>query len=182
MNNSRFSSSNKMLLKHKTRNHHNKSNTIIMKTIIIQKDKSSEITNETTTGNIDTQIEISSEILEEANEQEQLERQTILHCRLSSKRPTFLRIHPNTFIIENGIKKRKMITTHDIAIAPQWGSARYEEGFHYFTLIFEGLSENCKGFFLKETAAPNEKNLFYSDWVERNKTDVYDVEIFVEMN
>ena len=48
---------------------------------------------------------------------------------------------------------------------------------NYFTLIFEGLSNDCASFHLQEFAGPNETNLFETAVIERNKTDVYEVEV-----
>lgn len=106
------------------------------------------------------------------------EKQTILHCRLKTSFFTYIRIHATTYLIENTGKKCKLITTVDISVAPEWCAGNYESGYNYFTLIFEGLSNDCASFHLQEFAGPMETNLFETAVIERNKTDVYEAVIF----
>ena len=105
------------------------------------------------------------------------EKQTVLHCRLKTSFFTYIRIHATTYLIQNTGKKCKLITTVDISVAPEWCAGNYESGYNYFTLIFEGLSNDCSSFHLQEMAGPNETNLFETAIIERNKTDVYEVEV-----
>ncbi len=106
------------------------------------------------------------------------EKQTVLHCRLKTSFFSYIRIHPTTYLIENTGEKRKLTTTVDISVAPEWCAGNYERGFNYFTLIFEGLSNDCSSFHLQEFAGPNETNLFETAVIQRNKTDVYEVVVF----
>jgi hypothetical protein len=107
------------------------------------------------------------------------EKQTIVHCRLRTEFFTYIRIHPTTYLIENTGKKCKLITTIDITVAPEWCAGNYQRGYNYFTLIFEGLSYECSSFHLQEFAGPVEGNLFETKMMERNKTDVYEVQIIL---
>jgi hypothetical protein len=106
------------------------------------------------------------------------EKQTVLHCRLKTSFFTYIRIHPTTYLIENTGNKCKLITTVDISVAPEWCAGNYESGYNFFTLIFEGLSNDCASFHLQEFAGPMETNLFETAVIERNKTDVYEAVIF----
>lgn len=97
------------------------------------------------------------------------ERQTIVHCTISSDDENYAyRIWPSTFLIERETDKRaKLITAFNISFAPQW-TMNDGKG---FTLIFEGLSKGCKIFDLKEII-PQEGGFEVND-INRNKTDVY---------
>ena len=106
------------------------------------------------------------------------EKQTVLHCRLKTSFFSYIRIHPTTYLIENTGEKRKLITTVDISVAPEWCAGNYKSGYNFFTLIFEGLSNDCSSFHLQEFAGPNETNLFETAVIQRNKTDVYEVVVF----
>ena len=98
------------------------------------------------------------------------ERQTIVHCTVDE---TYAyRIWPSTFLIEkaNG-RKSKLITAFNISFAPQW-TLNSGKG---FTLIFEGLSNECAVFDMVEII-PEEGGFEVRDIV-RNNSDVYQVEL-----
>ncbi|MEO6670762.1 MAG: hypothetical protein ABIN36_14870 [Ferruginibacter sp.] len=107
--------------------------------------------------------------------QHQLEKCTIVHCRLYATEDTMLRIWPSTFLIEDDGSKRKLIKEFNISLAPNW--TLYPTGSSYacFTLLFEGLSKTCESFHLLEEIS--EPGGFYTDVILRNRTDVYVADI-----
>ena len=129
-------------------------------------------------GVIVTEPQVETAISEQLATATSPEKQTVLHCRIKTNFFTYIRIHPTTYLIENIGKKCKLITTVDISVAPEWCAGNYERGFNYFTLIFEGLSNDCSSFHLQEFAGPIETNLFETAVIQRNKTDVYEVVVF----
>jgi hypothetical protein len=115
-------------------------------------------------------VETQTKELIEVKTLETEERQTIVHCRCNGDYA--YRVWPSTFLIEHDTgKKAKLITAYNISFAPQW-TLNDGKG---FTLIFEGLSKNCKIFDLKEII-PQEGG-FEVVSIRRNKTDVYQVKI-----
>ena len=129
-------------------------------------------------GVIVAEPEVETAISEQLSTAVSSEKQTVLHCRLKTTFFSYIRIHPTTYLIENTGKKCKLITTVDISVAPEWCAGNYESGYNFFTLIFEGLSNDCTSFHLQEFAGPQESNLFETAVIERNKTDVYEAVIF----
>lgn len=96
------------------------------------------------------------------------ERQTIVHCRCGEE--DAYRIWPSTFLIEHGTgRKAKLITAFNISFAPQWTLSDGKG----FTLIFEGLSKDCKMFDLVEEIP--QAGGFESFNIPRNNMDVYQV-------
>lgn len=96
------------------------------------------------------------------------ERQTIVHCSCGDEYA--FRIWPSTFLIEHQTgRQAKLITTFNISFAPQW-TQNDGKG---FTLIFEGLSKNCRSFDLKEIIP--QAGGFEMLNIKRNKMDVYQV-------
>lgn len=94
------------------------------------------------------------------------ERQTIVHCSIDAEMA--YRIWPSTFLIERGSGKRaKLITAFNISFAPEW-TLSSSGG---FTLIFEGLSRECRVFDLIEDI-PQEGG-FKATGIVRNESDVY---------
>jgi len=73
-------------------------------------------------------VEVAETIIASAQEQHHLEKQTVLHCRLFTIFPTSLRIHPGTVLIDKNEKKSKLLTAHQIAVAPQWSNGCFEKG------------------------------------------------------
>jgi hypothetical protein len=85
------------------------------------------------------------------------------------------RIWPSTYLIEESGRKVKLIKAFNIAMAPDWTWFISEDGFVCFTLLFEGLTKDCTLFHLIEDI--DEAGGFYSGKIERNKSDVYVVEL-----
>jgi hypothetical protein len=120
------------------------------------------------------QIEIDAAIKELI--QHEVERCTIVHCRLFTPEPTAVRIWPTTFLIEDKGRKVKLIKAFNISLAPDWTQHFVFNDFIRFTLVFEGLTKNCKAFHLLEDIT--EPFAFYSKQISRNSSDVYFAEIF----
>lgn len=98
------------------------------------------------------------------------ERQTIVHCQCHSEGSEAYRIWPSTYLVEHGNDRRaKLITAFNISFAPTW---TLNDG-RGFTLIFEGLSKNCKSFDLIEFIP--QAGGFEVFNIPRNKSDVYHV-------
>ena len=120
---------------------------------------------------IDTAPEVSVRV----ESQEDKEKCTILHCRLFCSSPSRVRVWPEACLMEDTGRECRLIHAIGIALYPQWTVAEVQDGFFYFTLVFEGLSDNCKQFFLYERIP--ELGGFLSQVVSRNGTDVYEVEL-----
>lgn len=106
---------------------------------------------------------------------EELEKCTIVHCKLYNSQDTMLRIWPSTFLIENDGSRRELIKAFNISLMPDW--TMYPNGNTHigFTLVFEGLGKSCSSFQLLEDIP--EPGGFYTSTILRNKTDVYQVEV-----
>jgi hypothetical protein len=112
--------------------------------------------------------EAEVEVAEEVKTLQSEERQTIVHCLVDIEFAEAFRIWSSTYLIEHGSDRRaKLLTAYNISFAPTW-TINDGKG---FTLIFEGLSKDCKMFDLKEII-PQDGG-FESLNIERNKTDVY---------
>jgi len=111
--------------------------------------------------------------LEEVTEVKTLqseERQTIVHCAVQEGMA--YRVWPTTYLVEQPSgKKARLITAFNISFAPNW---TFNDG-KGFTLIFEGLSKDCRVFDLIEII-PQEGG-FEVRGIARNNSDVYNVEI-----
>lgn len=118
-------------------------------------------------------IQIDEEILTYLQTEE--ERTTIVHCRLPSPYPTLARIWNSTFLLEEDGRRVALIKAFNISMAPDWTWFVSADGFVSFTLLFEGLSKECHTFQLMEII--DEPGGFYSGKIQRNKTDVYRVDL-----
>ena len=119
-------------------------------------------------------IEIADEV--KAFVQTEEARTTIVHCRIFSPLPTLARIWKTVYLVEDDGHKVKLIKAFNISIAPNWTLFIVENSYIHFTLLFEGLSKSCASFYVYEDIP--EPGSFYSKTIFRNKTDVYDVELF----
>lgn len=98
------------------------------------------------------------------------ERQTIVHCQCAVENSEAYRIWSSTYLVEHGSDRRaKLLTAFNISFAPTW---TLNDG-RGFTLIFEGLSKNCRSFDLIEFIP--QAGGFEVFNIPRNKTDVYHV-------
>lgn len=111
-------------------------------------------------------VEIEEQV--EVKKLESEERQTIIHCSCNGDGSEAYRIWPTTYLVEHGSNKRaKLITAFNISFAPTW---TLNDG-RGFTLIFEGLSKDCKSFDLIEMIP--QAGGFEVFNIPRNKSDVY---------
>ncbi|MBK9284323.1 MAG: hypothetical protein IPM51_08355 [Sphingobacteriaceae bacterium] len=101
---------------------------------------------------------------------EEVERQTIVHCNCGDVYA--YRVWPSTFLIEQESGNRlRLLNIFNITYAPDW-TINNGQG---FTLVFEGLSKDCKMFDLMEII--DEPGGFEVKGIQRNKTDVYNVKL-----
>ncbi len=101
---------------------------------------------------------------------------TILHCSMNVDEETLIRIWPQTFLIEDSGNKKKLLKAYNISLMPNWTIPVINGNKAKFTLLFEGLSKGCNSFFMLEDIP--EQGGFYTADIERNKTDVYSVDVF----
>ncbi len=117
------------------------------------------------------QVEIDAAIKELL--QVQPEKCTIVHCRLAVDDESLYRIWPQTFLIEDSGSRRRLIKAFNISVMPQWTISFDASDTVRFTLVFEGLGRGCSYFTLLEDIP--EPGGFYTDAIQRNSSDVYEV-------
>lgn len=99
------------------------------------------------------------------------ERQTIVHIEILAGGN--MRIWPSTYLIENETGNRlKLLKSFNISNYPQW---QYIQKGGNFTLIFEGLSKDCRVFKLIEIIPQSGAFLFEN--IKRNESDVYRISL-----
>lgn len=119
--------------------------------------------------------EIDAEILEQIVSDEAVEKQVIVKCSFKNgPMEQLIRIWNSTFLIPTGDShKSKLLNIDNITFFPMWTVIKPFELFQ-FTLIFEGLSKDCKSFDLIEEIP--QSGGFSVLGIPRNQTDVYHVE------
>lgn len=104
---------------------------------------------------------------------QELERQTIVHCKHYLNMGDGVRIWRTTFLIEHPSgKKRKLLHAENISMHPTW-TVMDKTGNYHFTLYFEGLSRDCTKFDLVEEIP--QPGAFAVNNIPRNQQDVYRV-------
>ena len=103
---------------------------------------------------------------------------TILHCKYLVRGKGRFNILPTTYLYEEDNTRRQILFAYNVAISPNWTRYFTFYDFIHFTLIFEGLSKNCKKFYLNEHSNNLGMLSFWSSEIERNNSDVYEVEVF----
>jgi len=103
------------------------------------------------------------------------DRVTIVHCKYYTALPVYARVWPTTYLVENSGRIRELLHANNIAVYPKYQIYEIYAGYIYFTLIFEGLSDDCTSFHIEEIIP--ETNGFISDETPRNKQDVYQIEV-----
>ncbi|RYY87988.1 MAG: hypothetical protein EOO15_10335 [Chitinophagaceae bacterium] len=98
------------------------------------------------------------------------ERNTIVHVTLPEL--TLARIWPTTFLVQDDGTRKGLLHAFNITQYPNW---KFFFPGERFTLVFEGLDRNCLLFDLFEDIP--EPGGFYIENIERNKSDVYHVEM-----
>ncbi len=121
-------------------------------------------------------VDLERKLIADAQEQIRVERQVIVHVSISTTHSWWqIRIWPSTFLVpREGADKAKLLNADRIPFFPEWLHVFGSK--HHFTLIFEGLSNDCEVFDLIEEI-PQEGG-FEVKGICRNQTDVYHVEIF----
>jgi hypothetical protein len=103
------------------------------------------------------------------------ERQTIVHCTVANDagmHETMIRIWPSTWLIQENGLRRKLLFFERISPFPLWTLVRLP---HRFTLVFEGLDDDCARFDLLEDIP--QAGGFEVRAILRNQLDVYHVQI-----
>jgi len=115
-------------------------------------------------------ITVPTELLVETFSKTDLEQQTIIHCYHYPY--SRLRIFPETVLVQENHKLKKLIKVFNISMHPEWTPAC--NGLN-FTLIFEPLDKDCKAFDIFEDIGPNRKGHFFYKDIVRSLTDVYKI-------
>jgi hypothetical protein len=123
---------------------------------------------------IERVIHVDEEILEDAKDQSEVEKQVIVHCYLKpSPYESAIRIWNSTYLRDkDSSHKSKLISSHNITIYPTWMTVKGGKGAK-FTLVFSSLPKSCKSFDLFEDIPQGCG--FYTGLISRNKSDVYSV-------
>ena len=103
----------------------------------------------------------------------QKEGQTTVHFIVPLLKADLMRIWKSTFSKANNSEKvSKMIVNHNISTFPKWTKIDTKK-LNTFTLIFEGLPEDCTSFDLIEDAL--EDGGFLYENIQRTYNDVYEI-------
>jgi len=131
----------------------------------------------TKTIKVKPKIEVDKQIIEEAMNQNDTEKQVIVHCHFKSlPYDSYIRIWKTTYLRDkDSAHKSKLLTAHKITFFPIWMPVKSGRNAK-FTLVFSGLPKDCNSFDLFEDIP--EGNGFYTGISSRNKTDVYSVDIY----
>lgn len=118
-------------------------------------------------------VKIDEEVITKAKEALQVERQVIVHVTIKSTYTWWqVRIWPSTFLVPHGPGlESKLLHAENIPFFPQW--LHVFGNTHRFTLVFEGLPEDCEVFDLIERI-PQEGGFEYFG-IRRNRSDVYHI-------
>ncbi|EKB49270.1 hypothetical protein B879_02116 [Cecembia lonarensis LW9] len=120
-------------------------------------------------------VKIDKEVIAKAKECIEVEKQVIVHVSIRTSFTWWqIRIWPSTFLVPRGAgSESKLLNADNIPFYPQW---LYVFGSnHRFTLIFEGLPEECEVFDLIERIP--QKGGFEYFGIRRNRSDVYHIEL-----
>ena len=131
---------------------------------------------------IETEIKKSITTIQIPNFEESIyynqENITILHCKYLVRGKGKFNFLPSTYLYEEDNSRRQILCAYNVAISPNWTEYFTFLDFIHFTLIFEGLSKDCKKFYLNEHCNNTGFLSFWSKEIERNKSDVYKAELF----
>jgi hypothetical protein len=106
-----------------------------------------------------------------------LEKQTIVHCNYKSHPylQESIRIWSSTYLKPKGSTEvYRLLNAFNITFYPDWTSIRTNAN-HHFTLIFEGLPNDCNVFDLFEEIP--EPGGFFSSNIQRNESDIYHLKL-----
>jgi hypothetical protein len=122
-------------------------------------------------------VSLDPDLLEQAQAYPFLEQQVIVHCEFN---PGIfwgprLRIWPTTYLIpKGGTSKSKLIHAEHISFYPEWTPIKRLQ-VHRFTLIFEGLPQDCTTFDLVEEIP--EPGGFEVHDITRLPSDIYTISL-----
>lgn len=122
-------------------------------------------------------IQLDKQILEDIANKADTEKQVIVHCIYKSLPfDSLIRIWKTTYLRDKGSShKSKLLTAHNITVFPTWMQVTGGRN-SKFTLVFSALPKECTSFDLYEDIP--EGGGFYSGLINRNKSDVYSVDIY----
>ncbi|MGS0747012.1 hypothetical protein [Halpernia sp. GG3] len=120
---------------------------------------------------------IEPELLKNLQTEIAVEQQVIVHCCFTNNFAfgMLIRIWQTTYLLDTQSSHRsKLLFADNICFNPDWVEVPLVENY-YFTLIFSGLPKDCTFFDFAEIIP--ESGGFYVPKIERNKTDVYNINI-----
>ncbi|WP_417429033.1 hypothetical protein [Halpernia sp.] len=120
---------------------------------------------------------IEKKILEDLKTEISTEQQVIVHCCFKNNFAfgMLIRIWKTTYLLDTqSSHKSKLLFANNICFNPDWMEVPLVENY-WFTLVFSGLPKDCTHFDLAEIIP--ESGGFYVPKIERNKTDVYNINI-----
>jgi hypothetical protein len=121
------------------------------------------------------QVEIDADV--QALVEQQAEQCTIVHCRYYTGEPAGVRIWPTTYLVEDSGKRCSLVKAFNISIMPEWTFHFIENDYIRFTLVFEGLAQDCREFYVLEDIP--QPYAFYSKMIKKNSSGVYTAEVIV---
>ena len=122
-------------------------------------------------------VSLDPELLQQAQAYPFLEQQVIVHCEIDpgSAWDPSLRIWPTTYLIpKGGTSKSKLLQAEHISFYPEWTPIKRLQ-VHRFTLIFEGLPQDCTTFDLVEEIP--EPGGFEVPGITRLPSDIYSIRL-----
>jgi len=120
-------------------------------------------------------VKLDEGLKQELLVQIQEEAMVVVHCSYTAEVEGGIRIWNSTVLVDQGSgARRKMLHAFNITIAPMWMQVPRGVTIR-FTLVFAPLPKSCEVFTLWEDIP--EPGGFEIRGIERNKSDVYHVEI-----
>lgn len=126
---------------------------------------------------IPNKVKVSPKIKRLVKEQEDLEKQVVVHCTIRNDSSTHLgiRIWPTTFLLDEGSNHKSQLVHHEnIPLLPNWKFIAGKSSCT-FTLFFSALPKSCVRFHMVELIP--QPDGFEVMNIERNEQDVYHVRL-----
>lgn len=120
---------------------------------------------------------IEPEILKQIQAEISTEQQVTVHCCFKNNYAIgmLLRIWRTTYLLDTqSSHKSKLLFADNICFNPNWMEVPIVKEY-WFTLIFSGLPKDCTHFDFAEIIP--EAGGFYVPKIERNKSDIYSINI-----
>lgn len=124
----------------------------------------------------ETEVHISTEVLEELLFSVEEEGQVTVHCKIKAPFPgTYARIWPSTYLVDiHSDHKSRLLHAEGICMYPHWTEITGGTTL-YFTLVFSQLPKTCTTFdFLEQIPEPGG---FHIPALKRNASDVYHIDL-----